>query len=151
MNDHIDPEEFLHRLWSKPYKLLTHPGIAVEVLRRWLEIDSLRTFFYFSLIHQQHLAHVGLSPSGTYYEFGVGGGGTLTCYIRALKSLCRHFKIDVQNFNIFGFDSFEGLPPKASQKDDTAEWTKGKFSHTLSEIEIVVQRETKKLRSCVRT
>jgi len=138
-----DPAEYLNKLLSKPYKLLAHPGIAVEALRGLLEVDRLRTFYYRALIHQEHLASLGLSPNRTYYEFGVGGGGTLTSYLRALKSFCRHFKVEPKEFHIFGFDSFEGLPPKASQKDDTAEWTKGKFSHALSEINLLVYRETR--------
>lgn len=101
----------------------------------WVLGDDLISFFYRALKSQKKTEKKGLRTSvGTYYEFGVGWGGTLIKYIKALKTYCSVLKQPFYSHYIFGFDSFEGLPSKKSLKDDLKRWTKGFFSHSLSEV-----------------
>lgn len=117
-------------------------GIFKGILPRELmffDNDSLIRFFFKALNKQTTLMEMGFVPTANstinYYEFGVGWGGTLTDYIRALKLFCRFSNKDIRKYHIFGFDSFEGLPKKENEKDDHPEWFKGQFSHGLDYIE----------------
>ncbi|MEE9378113.1 MAG: TylF/MycF/NovP-related O-methyltransferase [Candidatus Lokiarchaeia archaeon] len=103
---------------------------------RWIKGDDLTSFFYRALLSQDKRSKKGLFISpGNYYEFGVGWGGTLLKYIKALKTYCSLKQKSLDSFHIFGFDSFEGLPEKKSPKDDLKRWHKGLFSNDLSIIE----------------
>lgn len=102
---------------------------------QWLLRDNLSSFYYRAVYHQTKLAEEGWGPpSVNYYEFGVGWGGTLINYIKALKAFCKSSKKDLYLYHIFGFDSFEGLPKKKSPKDEHKILYKGRYSHSLSEI-----------------
>lgn len=141
----MDPEETISSYMASPLKSLLHPGVLLQAIKRLLEVDRLGSFFYFALIHQAHLAKLGVSPSGNYYEFGVGQGGTLTRYMYALKQYCSHFHDDPRDYRIFGFDTFEGLPPKSSLKDDYVGWEEGMFKVGLDRIWDRVDKVSKKV------
>ena len=97
--------------------------------------EDLKTFYYHALSHQNYIARQGFGfPPITYYEFGVGWGGSLIKFISALKKFCKLSNTNIYSYQIFGFDSFEGLPEKKSPKDSHKGWRKGQFSTNLSEI-----------------
>jgi len=102
--------------------------------------EDLKTFFYRALSHQNYIVKQGYGfPSTTYYEFGVGLGGSLIKFISALRLFCKISKTSIYSYQIFGFDSFEGLPEKKSNKDNHKGWKKGKFSKSLPEIKQIVR------------
>jgi len=97
--------------------------------------DDLRTFFYHAIFHQERMSKmISGFPKVNYYEFGVGEGRSLLYYLSALKLYCKVFNKDFYSFQIFCFDSFEGLPEKKSIKDDHIGWNKGEFSNDLDKI-----------------
>ena len=101
--------------------------------------EDLKTFFYLAMSRQKSLMKQGYGfPPITYYEFGVGMGGSLIKFISALKMFCKISKTNIYSYRIFGFDSFEGLPEKKSTKDDHKRWEKGQFSKSLPEINKIV-------------
>jgi len=57
---------------------------------------------------------------GDYLEFGVFQGTSMLCLHRALHNS----RLD--DVRLFGFDSFQGLPPVADQ-DESGRWTAGEF------------------------
>jgi hypothetical protein len=63
---------------------------------------------------------------GDYYEFGVSRGSSMLLMYEALVDA------GLDDVRLFGFDSFEGLPP-----DDEGFWKKGDF---LAEIDDVLKR-----------
>ena len=67
-----------------------HPRRTVEYFKPFfIDRDTLMSFYYRALRHQTSIADKGYGPLRyTYYEFGVGWGGTLTTYIQALKIFC---------------------------------------------------------------
>lgn len=70
------------------------------------------------------------------------GSGTYLCqYIKALKAFCRSRREDIYLYHIFGFDSFEGLPEKKSEKDNCQRWRKGLFSYSLFDVEQKVKKQ----------
>jgi len=97
--------------------------------------DNVSSFYFHALNRQTNLAERRCGPpSVNYYEFGVGLGGTLINYIKALRKFCKRSKKELYSYHIFAFDSFNGLPKKKSPKDDYKEWYEGCYSHSLSEI-----------------
>ena len=64
------------------------------------------------------------APLGDYLEFGVYNGTSLACMYRALKNL------ELDQVRLFGFDSFKGLPAKASA--DAGSWKPGDFKSELT-------------------
>jgi hypothetical protein len=61
---------------------------------------------------------------GDYLEFGVYDGTSLACMFRALQA-CGN-----GHSRLFGFDSFEGLPPIASS-DSRGHWRPGEYKSSL--------------------
>lgn len=59
-------------------------------------------------------------PVETYVEFGVYNGTSLIAAYRAFNSFAD------QSFKLFGFDSFQGLPPEAALEDGGV-WREGQF------------------------
>ncbi len=57
---------------------------------------------------------------GDYLEFGVYNGSSLSCAFKA------HNQVGARHVRLFGFDSFEGLPPDAHLDDDGV-WSPGAF------------------------
>lgn len=106
------------------------------------EVFNLEAFFYRALYRQMQLADGGWGPrSVSYYEFGVGEGLSITAYMTALRLICAQFKKDIYKYRIFGFDSFQGLPAKVSEKDNHCKWEKGKYASSLSRIKKKVQKQ----------
>jgi O-methyltransferase len=64
---------------------------------------------------------VPISELGDYLEFGVFCGNTLISAHRAID------QVGARHMRLFGFDSFEGLPPEAAV-DDGGFWKPGEFS-----------------------
>lgn len=95
---------------------------------------GLEHWFYSAINYQFNWSKEGFSPFGNYYEFGVGGGGTLSAYFRALKKFCADMKVEPSKFQIFGFDTFEGLPESKFPEDKHPTWHKTKFSYDITEI-----------------
>jgi len=103
--------------------------------RKQFRPNSLATWFLRALRAQDHQARAGWgAPSGNYYEFGVGRGRTMMRFIKAVKLYCRLADIDPYSYSIFAFDSFEGLPPKQSARDDHPAWHRHQFNFGVEEI-----------------
>jgi O-methyltransferase len=64
----------------------------------------------------------GRDGLGDYLEFGVFGGASLGCMHRATEAL------GLTDVRLFGFDSFEGLPPVAEEEARAAGWEAGQFA-----------------------
>lgn len=92
----------------------------------------LDEWFYQALVHQRHIG--ARNDPITYYEFGVGGGATMSNFIVALERYCSKFRSEIGRCSIYGFDSFVGLPEKQSQKDDHPDWSKGALSYAQEVI-----------------
>ncbi|MFA5879712.1 MAG: TylF/MycF/NovP-related O-methyltransferase [Candidatus Margulisiibacteriota bacterium] len=93
------------------------------LLFQYQKRDNLFNWFY-NVLEYQNIRIPELSPKRNYYEFGVGSGGSIKIYILALKKFCRNYKQDINNYHIFAFDSFEGLPEQ-SIEDNHINWKKG--------------------------
>jgi hypothetical protein len=61
------------------------------------------------------------SRIGAYLEFGVYNGSSMLCMRDALR------KLGIRQVDLYGFDSFKGLPESAAQ-DDGDVWYVGQFS-----------------------
>jgi len=101
--------------------------------------DSLENWFYYWLWFQNMSYAKDYSPKNTYYEFGTGWGGTLSEFLKAVTRFGKDHNIDIQEFRIFLFDSFEGLPPVARREDDHPAWNKGEFAYSKEYIEDIVK------------
>lgn len=66
----------------------------------------------------------GDGPLGDYLEFGVYQGTAMLCMAEAVREL------GLTEMRLFGFDSFEGLPPTADE-EDSGVWKPGEFSSSL--------------------
>jgi len=107
--------------------------IATYAIQRWVvprTRTSLEQWFYEALVLQVHSPQASTwSSHPRYFEFGVGQGGTLMAYVQALIRFCKKYQFDLSRFEIYGFDSFRGLPDKASHKDDHRDWEKGALNY----------------------
>lgn len=65
-------------------------------------------------------AEQGAGTIGDYLEFGVYDGTSLSCMHRVLQEM------GLDHVRLFGFDSFEGLPPTAAGEDG-GYWRPGQF------------------------
>ncbi len=74
-------------------------------------------------------------PFGTYYEFGTGWGGTLAAFMLAAEQIAIRRKLDPQMFQVYAFDSFEGLPPSEHLADRHKGWSPGAFAHSMETIQ----------------
>ncbi len=92
--------------------------------------NSLSTWFLRAL-RQQHQQRRG--PEGNYYEFGVGKGRSMSRFLRALKVFCDAEELDLYAYSLFVFDSFEGMPPKSSPRDDHPGFHQGRLRFSLEE------------------
>jgi hypothetical protein len=92
--------------------------------------NSLSTWFLRALRHQHHQR---FGPEGNYYEFGVGKGRSMRRFLRALKVFCDAENLDLYSYSIFLFDSFEGMPPKSSPRDQHPGFSKGVLSFSLEQ------------------
>ncbi len=113
---------------------LKHPEYFANSVRRLLSPGNYRAMFYFLLLRQGHFAQAGIAPWGSYYEFGVGWGGTLVAFLHALSDCRKTLGRMGDLYRVVGFDSFEGLPKQSSPRDESAEWRPALFAHSLEEI-----------------
>lgn len=90
----------------------------------------LEDWFYYWLVAQNSEVRRSFTPHNCYYEFGVGWGGTMLSFIRAAQRAAQAGALRIEDVKIVGFDSFEGLPDKASAADDHPEWRRGSFAHS---------------------
>lgn len=89
---------------------------------------GLEDWFYYWICAQNQADRRNTTPRLTYYEFGVGWGRTLTAFARAALKAHRRGRIEIRDVRIYAFDSFAGLPDKASIADDHPDWKRGSFS-----------------------
>ena len=82
----------------------------------------------------QHVRRGLGGPVGPYYEFGVGYGGSLVSYARAVRALCKVDRIDPRRYPIFAFDTFEGLPATGDPRDQHPEWWPGRFGDSEAHV-----------------
>ena len=109
--------------------------------------NSLSTWFLRAM-HQQHQQRGG--PEGNYYEFGVGKGHTMGRFLRALKVFCDAEDLDLYAYSMFLFDSFEGMPPKASARDDHPGFHEGMIRFSLEETKARMAKQLDLSRGKVR-
>ena len=66
-----------------------------------------------------------------YYEFGVAGGKSAKNYMKALYLFSKYNnnKLNLKNFHMFLFDSFEGMPPP---KNEQEVWAKNRDQFNFS-------------------
>lgn len=95
---------------EKPYRDLLHRGLARLIQR------------------------VGRERLGDYLEFGVYNGTSLVSTFRETESM------GLTHMRLFGFDSFEGLPPAAAI-DDEGKWKPGAWRSELAFTEAVLDAE----------
>lgn len=77
---------------------------------------------------------VGRHSLGSYLEFGVYNGTSLLCMYRELEAL------GLENVRLYGFDSFQGLPPEAAVEDE-GRWEPGRCHSPLEFTTAVLQSE----------
>jgi len=102
--------------------------------RMFLWRGGLENWFYSAIAYQFEKSEEGWSPFGNYYEFGVGWGRSMSAYLRAQKKFCDITKTEPSKFQIFGFDSFEGLPESKRLEDQHPLWKKNEFSYDIEEV-----------------
>jgi hypothetical protein len=83
---------------------------------------------------QELVARGDGKPLGDYLEFGVYNGTSLVSAYRETEAL------GLAGVRLFGFDSFEGLPPAAAT-DDNATWQPGAWRADLRFTEAVLATE----------
>ena len=129
-------------MWkASAWDIFKSPSLAFEGIRTILQTDPIRSWFFSTLVVQYSLSLEGWrAPFGTYYEFGVSSGGTLTKFAAALKSFCKYTKYDQSKYEIFAFDSFQGLPKSTEQRDSHPSWKEGTFAAT-EEIALMEARK----------
>jgi predicted O-methyltransferase YrrM len=77
---------------------------------------------------------VGTTGLGSYLEFGVYNGTSMLCMYRELDAL------GLDQVRLFGFDSFQGLPPEAAVEDE-GRWEPGRCYSPLEFTTAVLQSE----------
>ena len=75
------------------------------------------------------------SPFGTYYEFGTGWGGTLAAFMLAAERVAAERKLAAEDFRVFAFDSFAGLPSTEHEADQHSGWGAGAFANSAEIIQ----------------
>ena len=71
-------------------------------------------------------------PLGNFYEFGTFKGSSLIL-MGNLKRLYTINFPELKNFELYSFDSFEGLPKNRNDHKDSV-WTEGEFFGSLEEV-----------------
>jgi O-methyltransferase len=60
--------------------------------------------------------------------------------LKSLRKISKVKKLDIKEFNIFLFDSFEGLPEYDGSKDKNLAWSKGQFKRSLDSIKSIINK-----------
>ena len=107
-------------------------------------ILGYKTYYSFSyqafdLILSEHYKKWNFDPFN-YYEFGTGEGKSISYFLKALRKISKNLRLDINNFNVFLFDSFEGLPEYDSLKDKNPGWSKGQFAGTIDKIQSITNK-----------
>lgn len=80
------------------------------------------------------IQHAGRDSIGDYLEFGVYNGTSLVSAFRESEAM------DLTHMRLFGFDSFQGLPPAAA-RDDEGKWRPGAWCSELEFTQAVLEAE----------
>jgi hypothetical protein len=96
--------------------------------------SSLVTLFVGYLDKMIKMKHRTPSPFGTYYEFGTGWGGTLAAFMLAAQEVASLHNLEANDFRVFAFDTFEGLPASSHPADRHACWQQGAMASTIDVI-----------------
>ncbi|WP_207483501.1 TylF/MycF/NovP-related O-methyltransferase [Arenibaculum pallidiluteum] len=137
----LDIKAQLSQRFDKPhYRLLRQVGLFEPLQRanRWMyrikserralrgeglvPEDRLRDCYGAALRRLRELS--GDEPLGDYLEFGVAFGSSMACMHEALV------RSGEKSVRLFGFDSFEGLPPEADEEREHG-WFSGQLQATL--------------------
>lgn len=97
-------------------------AVLIGARRQLVPADTLQRKYRDAL--QSMTQALGAENLGDYLEFGVYQGTSLSCMFAASQDL------GLKHFRLFGFDSFEGLPPTA-QSEDAQVWRPGEFRSSL--------------------
>lgn len=100
--------------------------------RRLVPESPLRTLLSRGL--RELVDHCGKDGLGCYLEFGVYNGTSLLCMYRELDAL------GLDQVRLFGFDSFQGLPPEAAIEDE-GRWQPGRCHSPLDFTTAVLASE----------
>jgi hypothetical protein len=73
-------------------------------------------------------------PFGTYYEFGTGWGETLAAFMLAAEQVASQHGLNADDFRVFAFDTFKGLPASTHPADRHAAWQQGAMASTVEVI-----------------
>jgi O-methyltransferase len=97
--------------------------------------QSLVRLFHAYLDKLAKMKNRAPQPFGTYYEFGTGWGGTLASFMLAAERICNERKLSANDFRVFAFDSFEGLPESDHPADRHGGWGAGAFANAAEIIQ----------------
>lgn len=102
---------------------------SLQGINRIVGRVPFQTFAFYALnkMTGQHYKSWNFNPYN-YYEFGTGTGSSIKMFLKSLKSTCKSKGYNIEKFNIFLFDSFEGLPEQNCRTDLNPAWEKGEFS-----------------------
>lgn len=105
---------------------------------------AYKTYYSFSyqaldLILSEHYRKWNFNPFN-YYEFGTGEGRSLEYFLKALKMISKDLGLVINKFNLFLFDSFEGLPEYNNSKDKNQAWSKGQFMGNIDKIKSITSK-----------
>ena len=116
-----------------------------RLFSRKQKVTPLSSWYLNALNYQFRRSKLQTSPFGNYYEFGVGWGDTMSKYIKVLEMFCKNKSLRIEDFRVFGFDSFEGLPAPKDPRDGLLSWHQGAFAvgeqAILGRINKVVSRK----------
>jgi len=95
---------------------------------------SLVTLFTAYLVKMIKMKDRTPFPFGTYYEFGTGWGGTLAAFMLAAERVASLCGLGADDFRVFAFDSFEGLPASVHPADRHTYWGHGAMATSIDVI-----------------
>jgi hypothetical protein len=123
-------------------------NILVRILKKILgddyylihvhNIQSLDGWFHSSLNKQYELSKIRLAPSGAFYEFGTGGGKNLVKFLLSLKIFCKKNNLNISDYRIFLFDTFEGMPKTNLVEDKQVGWAEGEIAFSIEKLKQIV-------------
>lgn len=80
------------------------------------------------------IRYLGARPLGDYLEFGVCHGSSMICMHSVIK------RFNPNRIRLFGFDSFEGLPPMPDLNSTGENWRPGDHSFSLQKATSLLTR-----------
>jgi len=81
-----------------------------------------------NILKYQNICMPNYTPQKIYFEFGVGNNNYLIRYIKSVQEFCKaNPKHSLSDFQIYGFDSFSGLPESNHIADKHKHWHKGLY------------------------